>query len=121
MGRRGELVRRDWERRERVSQGRERERGRETYRVKVNANGTDVGRSYGDHGEEAVAPAAEEGDALVEDEEVLKLVGHPGGDGEELACTNARGQRAPRYHDRASGDPPAKCLLFSTTQLVGEW
>ena len=33
-----------------------------------------------------MTPATEERNALVQDEKVLQLVGHPGGDGEELAC-----------------------------------
>lgn len=46
--------------------------------VEVDFDGADVGGADGDHGEEAVAPAAEEGDALVQDEEVFEPFGDVG-------------------------------------------
>lgn len=59
---------------------------RDTHLVKVDADAADIGGADGRHREEAVAPAAEEGNALVEHKEVGELADHPGRDREELAC-----------------------------------
>ena len=45
--------------------------------VKVDLDAPDVGCADGDHAEEAVLPAAEECDTLVEHEEVFEPLRHP--------------------------------------------
>ena len=55
------------------------------YLVKVNLDTADVCGANGYHTEEAVLPAAEERDALVEHEEVLQTLYHPRRDGEQVA------------------------------------
>ena len=55
------------------------------YLVKVNLDTADVCGANGYHTEEAVLPAAEECNTLVEHEEVLQTLYHPGRDGEQIA------------------------------------
>jgi hypothetical protein len=57
-----------------------------TYGVEVDDDAADVGGADRDHAEEAVLPAPEQRNALVQDEQVLEAFGHPGRHGEELAC-----------------------------------
>jgi hypothetical protein len=62
------------------------EEGRGAHLVKVHDDRANVRSADGDHTEEAVPPAAEKGDALVEDKEILETLGNIGGDGVEFTC-----------------------------------
>lgn len=57
--------------------------------VEVDFYGADVGGADGDHGEEAVAPAAEEGDAFVQHKQVFEPFGDVGAHAEQFACVIA--------------------------------
>lgn len=57
-----------------------------TYGVEVDDDAADVGGTDRDHAEEAVFPASEQRNALIQDKQVLEALSHPGRHGKEFAC-----------------------------------
>lgn len=89
-----------------------------TYRIEVHFDAADVGSTNWDHAEETVSPSSEKSHSLVQHEQVGEPFHNVRGYREEFTWIEAR-----QLSSRTTGqpNPPAKCLLRSTTQAVGLW